>query len=102
MAIQRADGTVVISKLPTGTTIGTFQLPAQIEGLRTGLAFSHDGNTLYAVTEGQTEDLGQIERWQLTPEKWVAAACRSAGRELTAADWHSVTGSAPPHDLRCR
>jgi WD40 repeat protein len=102
MAVQRADGTVVISQLPTGTTIGTFQLPAQIEGLRTGMAFSHDGNTLYTVTEGRTEDLGQIEQWQLVPEKWAAAACRSAGRELTATEWRSVTTFAPPHDLRCR
>ena len=35
---------------------------------------------------------GQIFRWDLRPDTWVAAACRIAGRDLTRSEWRAAFG----------
>ena len=45
---------------------------------------------------------GLVMSVDLTVDGWIAAACRTAGRDLTPTEWQSLTGTEPPDDLRCR
>jgi sugar lactone lactonase YvrE len=97
-ARERSDGTVAITDLQSGETLGSFRLPA---ARKAGIAFGGDGHTLVTVTEPATQGKGELQRWTLSEATWVQAACESAGRDLTAAEWRRYIGSTPPSDLRC-
>jgi hypothetical protein len=98
VARERSDGTVAITDLQSGETLGSFRLPAP---RKAGMAFGGDGHTLVTVTEPAAQGRGELQRWTLSEAAWVHAACESAGRDLTAAEWRRYVGSTPPSDLRC-
>jgi WD40 repeat protein len=98
VARERSDGTVAITDLGSGESLGSFRLPA---ARKAGMAFGGDGYTLVTVTEPAAEGKGELQRWNLSEAAWVHAACASAGRDLTAAEWRRYVGSTPPSDLRC-
>jgi WD40 repeat protein len=98
VARERFDGTVAITDLESGETLGSFPLPA---ARKAGMAFGGDGHTLVTVTEPAAQGKGELQRWTLSEATWVQAACESAGRDLTAAEWRRYVGSTPPSDLRC-
>ena len=98
VARERSDGTVAITDLESGESLGSFRLPA---ARKAGMAFSGDGHTLVTVTEPAAQGKGELQRWTLSESTWVHAACESAGRDLTAAEWERYIGSTPPSDLRC-
>jgi WD40 repeat protein len=98
VARERSDGTVAITDLQSGEPLGSFRLPA---ARKAGMAFGGDGHTLVTVTEPAAEGKGELQRWTLSEAAWVHAACGSAGRDLTAAEWRRYAGSTPPGDLRC-
>jgi WD40 repeat protein len=99
VARERSDGTVAITDLESGETLGSFRLPA---ARKAGMAFGGDGYTLVTVTEPAARGKGELQRWTLSEANWVHAACESAGRDLTAAEWRRYVGGTPPSDLRCR
>jgi WD40 repeat protein len=98
VARERSDGTVTISDLKSGEPLGSFRLPA---ARKAGMAFGGDGLTLVTVTEPTAQGKGELQRWALSEAAWVNAACESAGRDLTAAEWRRYVGSTPPSDLHC-
>lgn len=77
MAYERADGRVVIADVASGAEIGGFSVPASVEALKTGLAFSDDGASLAAVTEG-TGSIGRIQRWIVDPTQLMASLCATS------------------------
>ncbi len=69
---------------------GAFAGSAQLEG-HVVVGFSEDSSTLViASTDGAA-----VKTWDLRPESWVNAACRAAGRDLTAAEWQSSLPDRP-------
>ncbi|RSM34356.1 hypothetical protein DMA12_48650 [Amycolatopsis balhimycina DSM 5908] len=82
----------VLVSLPVSTPVHSGEPPWEA----TTLTASKDG--LIVVATGA----GAISRWRLTPDRWIETACRTAARELTAAEWAAETGVDPPADLRCR
>jgi WD40 repeat protein len=98
VARERFDGTVVITDIESGESLGGFHLPA---ARKAGMAFGGDGQTLVTVTEPSVTGKGELQRWTLSEAAWVRIACESAGRDLTAAEWRRYVGSSPPSDLRC-
>ena len=98
VARERSDGAVAITDLESGETLGSFRLPA---ARKAGMAFGGDGHTLVTVTEPAAQGKGELQRWTLSEAAWVQAACESAGRDLTAAEWRRYIGGTPPSDLRC-
>ncbi|MCS7479400.1 WD40 repeat domain-containing protein [Umezawaea endophytica] len=100
VARVRADGTVVLVDLETGTPVAS--LAAGPPGRRVGVGFSADGDHLVTVTEGDGLDLGSAVSRTLSAEAMVLAACRTAGRDLTPTEWRALVDAEPPDDLRCR
>ena len=39
--------------------------------------------------------------WNLDPDVWQAAACRSAGRNLTPEEWAEYIGADEPYRATC-
>jgi WD40 repeat protein len=107
LAEERTDGTATIIDFPTGDTLGRITLPMAYKFAKTGMAFTADGRTLVTVTESRGEDspgegaTGQLVRWRFTPKEWLKAACLSAGRPLTSAEWRQYMGSSSEPDLAC-
>jgi DNA-binding SARP family transcriptional activator/WD40 repeat protein len=54
------------------------------------VAFSADGRTILVAG-----DDGRLLRWSISVDRWVDAACRLAGRELTREEWRSYLGDRP-------
>ena len=83
MAVEREDGTVVISVVTTGAELAHFSLPSSVEGLRSTLEFAADDSRVYAVSEGIEEADGRMDVWDIRPDTWVATACRTADDQLS-------------------
>jgi hypothetical protein len=77
LALRRPNGTVTVIDVRTGTELGQ-PVPGQA-GHRGGghIALRSDGELLSVPVDGGTA------MWELSPEVWVAKACRLAGRQLT-------------------
>ncbi|WP_327323300.1 hypothetical protein OG735_12865 [Streptomyces sp. NBC_01210] len=56
---------------------------------------------LFAAVEGEG-NVGELQRWSLTPDVWTDAACATSGRDLTRAEWGKYVGTTPPSNLHCR
>jgi WD40 repeat protein len=101
VARQRWDGTVVITDLGSGDTVGSLRLaPA----LKSGMAFAPDGYTLVTATESPESaggSQGELQQWDLSEDSWVRIACASAGRNVTAMEWRRYVGDTQPTNLRC-
>jgi WD40 repeat protein len=100
VARKRSDGTVRITDLRSGESLGTFRLPGPA---KVGMAFAPNGHTLLTVTADlpAARGTGQLQQWNLSESAWVQIACRSVGRNLTAMEWQRYVGGAPPTNLGC-
>jgi WD40 repeat protein len=98
VARERSDGTVAITDLESGESLGSFRLPA---ARKAGMAFGGDGHTLVTVTEPDAQGKGELQRWTISEAAWVRVACESVGRELTASEWRRYVGTTPPSELHC-
>jgi WD40 repeat protein len=103
------DGMIHLIDLETGGVVATFETPAHLSALKTGLAFSPDGKRLVAVSEllsSETADLdpdtAELVSRELSDASLVSVACEAAGQELTATEWQAFVGNGPPGDLRCK
>ena len=103
VARQRSNGAVVLADLDTGATLATFPSPSGPDALKTGVAFTPDGRRMVTVTEsaGASSD-GQLIWRDISGDDSVRAACDTAGRDLTAAEWQTFVGTRAPRDLACR
>ncbi len=98
LAQVTADARVELLDAATGTAIGAVPLPTGTWAEKMGITFTPDGTALVLAAPGSP---GLVERWDVTPEGWIAAACRTAGRDLTPDEWQRVVGTRPPTDLAC-
>ena len=95
---QRSDGTLTVTDLGTGDSLGSLTLPAGYAGFKTGFAATPDGLELIGATE--TTDVnnngdGLLVQWNLSTGAWIRTACASAGRDFTAAEWRRYVGTTP-------
>jgi hypothetical protein len=93
--------TIEVSDLTTGATLATLATPGRF-GRKTGVAFSPDGRRLITVTAPGAETVSYLAQRDISDAALFRSACATAGRDLTAAEWRSFVGTAPPADLTCR
>jgi DNA-binding SARP family transcriptional activator/WD40 repeat protein len=72
---------------------GTFQGSTRVPDAA-AVAFSDDGRRLH-VADYQ----GGVHTWDLDPSEWVRAACLTAGRDLTLAEWRSYLPGRPTQSI---
>ena len=95
-------GTSVLTSSLTGGTLHELSLPklqplADLPGdpfVRTAVGLTSDGHTALAMF-----DNGAGIEWPLDPSNWTARACRTAGRQLTSAEWHQFLPNRHPVDV---
>ena len=63
--------------------------------MESGAVLRPDGRQAAAVTSQG------IVVWDLDPDHWVVAACRTAGRNLTQDEWNQYIGDLAPYDRTC-
>ncbi len=85
MVTTTADGTVGHWDGRTGEFLGSTFLDTDGD-----VTFSADGHTILVAG-----DDGRLLRWPVAVDRWVDAACRLAGRELTREEWRSHLGDRP-------
>jgi hypothetical protein len=103
IAQSRADSTVRLIDVDTGTELVTFRATSS-SGLRAGTGFSPDGTTIITATEaggyGVTGD-GILVSRSIQPDALIRTACATAGRELTAGEWTQAVDAPAPESLAC-
>ncbi|KRE58792.1 BTAD domain-containing putative transcriptional regulator [Phycicoccus sp. Soil748] len=72
---------------------GTFQGSIKVPDAAS-VAFSDDGRRLHVA-----DDQGGVHTWDLDPAEWVRAACLTAGRDLTVAEWRSYLPGRPTQSI---
>jgi WD40 repeat protein len=78
------NGTVGVWNVRTGELVGS--IPYGTGELAVG--FTHNNHDLVMVDIDSS-----VALWDITPQDWIATACRIAGRELTPQEW----AAALPH-----
>jgi hypothetical protein len=84
--------------------LGVLGMPTQTRyGMLSGLAFTADGASLAVAYPAYPDQSGsgELDVYDLAPDRLVQAACATAGRDLTAAEWRQFVNDAVPDDLRC-
>lgn len=95
IAIRGGDRFVSIFDVATGVRIGTPITIPDDQQFFTSLTL--DGRSL-AIGGGAGT---AITVWDLDPERWVEAACRVAGRNLTQEEWDSNIGDLAEYRTTC-
>jgi hypothetical protein len=72
---------------------GTFQGSTKVPGAA-AVAFSDDGSRLLVA-----DSEGGVHTWDIDPAEWVRAACLTAGRDLTLAEWRSYLPGRPTQSI---
>ncbi|PWI20200.1 hypothetical protein DI272_43115 [Streptomyces sp. Act143] len=106
LAQYRDDGTVMLTDPRDGQPLGALPLSPPFLATKTSLQFTPDGKRLVVFLEksppeDSAEAPGVLQQWDMTPASWTAAACRTAGRNLSPAEWRRYAGPRTPGDLRC-
>ena len=93
LAAGRA-GSMQIWDVPTSRLLGSVPAPRSAVGIlgASALAVTHD-DSLAAVAYHP----GGVVLWQLDPDAWRRAACKTAGRNLTRSEWTEAFGSVRYH-----
>ena len=81
------------------TSVGSFAIPTEVFAW-TQYGFS-EGDQVMAVATQANEGFGSVRAVRLGYEQWQQIDCATAGRDLTADEWKSLTGLAVPKNLRC-
>jgi WD40 repeat protein len=103
LATGGSTGTLQLLDLArSGTVFGRIAVPQQ-ENRFTIAAFSPDGSALILSTQeiAAPPRPSTVSRLSLVPTEWRTAVCAVAGRDLTADEWSTLIGTAPPADLGC-
>ena len=95
------DGTVSLLDTRLRTTIGSF--PIQTEAYAwTEFGFSEGDRVMAVATEaGDETGLASVSAVRFGYQQWQRIDCATAGRDLTADEWHQLTDLAVPSGLRC-
>jgi hypothetical protein len=99
----RDDGVITLLDTSNAQVIGLIGEPRAVSyGKVPGLVFDTDGSTLVVVhPSSPSGSPGVLQTWRTSAEQWMNAACRAAGRDLTADEWRQYVNDAVPDDLRC-
>jgi hypothetical protein len=99
----RDDGVITLLDTSNAQVIGLIGEPRAVSyGMVPGLVFDTDGSTLVVVhPSSPSGSPGVLQTWRTSAEQWMNAACRAAGRDLTADEWRQYVNDAVPDDLRC-
>ena len=100
----RRDGTVEVVDIARAGVLGVLGVPSQTRyGMLPGLAFTADGASLAVAYPDQSDrpGSGELDVYDLAPDRLVQLACTTAGRDLTPAEWRQFVNDAVPDDLRC-
>ena len=74
-------------------------LPGHFTGLGLGVSsVAIDNNSRWLATTGED---GSTRLWQLKSEELIETACKTAGRNLTRAEWDQYIGDALPYQAVC-
>jgi WD40 repeat protein len=102
VARRRTNGTFVLDDLDTGGRLASFSTAANSVFARTGVAFSPDAEVLVALTEMPFDTgKGELVLRDISDAALIAAACKAAGRDLSADEWRAFVGTSPPGDRGC-
>ena len=100
----RSDGTVEVVDIARVGVLGVLGAPSQTHyGMLSGLAFTADGAALavaYPDRPGRPGS-GELDVYDLAPDRLAQVACATAGRDLTPSEWRQFVNDAVPDDLRC-
>src|SRR5262249_10249690 len=95
LATIGGDRTVALNDIASGVALGDrMDVPGDEAN---AIALRPDGMEL-AV--GGSREVG-IQVWELDPEQWIAAACRLAGRNLTAEEWSTNLADLAGYRATC-
>jgi hypothetical protein len=100
----RRDGTVEVLDVARAGVLGVLGAPSQTRyGMLSGLAFTADGASLVVAYPDQPgrPGSGELDGYDLAPDRLEQVACATAGRDLTPAEWRQFVNDAVPDDLRC-
>jgi hypothetical protein len=98
---ERSNSSLTVTQLSTGEPLASLTISPSA-GLKTGLAADQRLLQLISVTQSSPlRNNAFLERWNLSPQAWIQAACASAGRSLTRGDWHRYVNSSVPEYLAC-
>lgn len=101
LARVRTDGRLVLADLTTGRQLADYTMPVPRGSIAQSPWHSSTltvaGSGLYSATVR-----AEVARWDLSVAAMTEAACRAAGRDLTAQEWRNITASDPPADLGCQ
>jgi hypothetical protein len=81
------------------TSVGSFAIPTEVFAW-TQYGFSERDQVMAVATQAN-EGFGSVRAVRLGYEQWQQINCATAGRDLTADEWNSLTGLAVPKTLRC-
>jgi WD40 repeat protein len=82
------DGRVALWDGHTGALLGSVVVASP--NVATAAGFAPDGHTVVIASTD-----GTLARWDTQVEHWISAACRIAGRGLTAAEWAAILPDRP-------
>ena len=99
--VLRSDSVAVLLDLDSGTPIGTFRLPSGPRTRSTGIGSMSPGLLVSATESDYLKANGVVQRWRLVDSAWVATACATAGRNITAEEWEHATSAPAPASLKC-
>jgi WD40 repeat protein/DNA-binding SARP family transcriptional activator len=81
------DGRVAMWDGNTGALLGSLLATPNVA---TAAGFAPDGHTVVIASTD-----GTVARWDTRVEHWISAACRIAGRSLTAEEWAAILPHRP-------
>lgn len=97
LLIRGNDNTASIIDVDSAQRVGDTVAIDATDGIVGGVGLSSDATTL-AVSNGTT---GGVSLWDLRPDRWVAAACTLAGRNLTRDEWRTYLSKLGPYRATC-
>jgi hypothetical protein len=103
IAQLRSDSTIRLTDVASGTELVTFRA-ASTSGLRVGIGFTSDGNSILTATEAGeygTTGNGTLVRRPISANELIRIVCGTAGRDLTNADWAQAVNAPAPTTLAC-
>ena len=96
MIANSSDGTVSLYDVASRTRLGDAIQQDDASGGGARISLSGDG-----LTASIPHRTGSAVLWDLNPERWAAAACTQAGRNLTREEWATYLGSVGEYRATC-